>query len=222
MNDQLPTDQRQLENATSRKLPTNGNGNGHGSGSHDAASRRAWLSLGAAVEANGRDGLNEQALLASLQAELIKGQPTSEETGPSKQADWSWVAVVVAATVLLGATIFGLINQRPEKIPGANPGQQPGQQIAQPAPQKQPVAPREFSPVRSSDAPVESVTPPVENAIVQAPAETSSWDDLDEQINSTYTALQKLTNQQSGVDRTLSDFDTQLKQLKADITGESL
>lgn len=219
MNDQLPTDQRQLENATSRKLHTNGNGNG--SGAHDVAARRAWLSLGAAVEANGRDGLNEQALLASLQAELITSQPASEELDPARQVDWSWAAVIIAATVMLAATIVGVISQRQEKVPGANPGQQlvqPGSLPRVPGPQ--PVVPREVQPVRPSDVPVESVTPATEKAIVAT--EPSSWNDLDEAIHTTYTALQKLSNPPSGVDRSLTDFDTQLKQLSADIAGESL
>jgi hypothetical protein len=212
MNDQLPTDQRQLENVTSRKLLTNGNGNG--SGSHDVAARRGWLALGAAVEASGRDGLNEQALLASLQAELIKSQPTSEQVDTSKQVDWSWAAVIVAATVLLAATIVGVLSQRQEKIPGAKPGQQ----LVQPSPQ--PVVPREVQPVGPNDLAVESVAPRTDNAIVAS--ESSSWNDLDEAINTTYTALQKLTNPQSGVDQSLTDFDTQLKQLSADIADESL
>ena len=198
MNEHLP-DQRELENATSKKPRSNNNG----SSLHDAVARQGWLKLGAAVEASGRNGLDQNALLASLQAELIK-QPERpvEETN---QVDWSWAAVVIAASVLIVATAIGVISQQVEKIPGG-----PTPQVAQPAP----------------SAPVESpVQSPIEvpnEALVATAPEANSWTDLDDEINSLYQGLQQISAQSSGVDRSLTDFDSQLKQLSADIAGESL
>lgn len=203
MNDHLPTDQRELERTTSRQLPPNGSGLNE---VNAIASRKAWLSLGAAVEAEGREGLNQQALLASLQAELVKKQPL-ENADSTRQVDWSWAAVVIAASILLAATVIGVISQRAEKIPSIVPGPQ----FVQPVPPKTPAQPNEL--------PSES---PGNQALVATTPETNSWNDLDEAINTTYTALQQMSVQQSGVDQSLTDFDTQLKQLSADIAGESL
>jgi hypothetical protein len=201
MNDYLPTDQRELEKTTSRQLPLNG------SGLHEVnaiAARKAWLQLGAAVEAKGRDGLNQQALLASLRAELVNKQPLEEASENGRQVDWSWAAVVIAASILLAATIIGVISQRSEKIPSFVPGPQ----LAQPK-----------VPTQPNKVPAES---PATRAVVEATPATNSWNDLDEAINTTYTALQQMSVQQSGVDQSLTDFDSQLKQLSADIAGESL
>lgn len=203
MNDYLPSDQRELEKTTSRQLPLNG------SGLHEVnaiAARKAWLALGAAVEAKGRDGLNQQALLSSLQAELVK-KPQAEASDNGRQVDWSWAAVVIAASILLAATIIGVISQRSEKIPSIVPGPQ----FVQPALPKTPVQPNQVPP--------ES---PSAEALVDTSTEADSWNDLDEAINTTYTALQQMSVQQSGVDQSLTDFDTQLKQLSADIADESL
>lgn len=202
MNDHLP-DQKELENATSKK-PRSANS---GSGVHDLAARQAWMKLGAAVESSGRSGLDQDALLASLQAELIAQpqQPAAEKD----QVDWSWAAVVIAASVLIVATAIGVISQQTEKIPSSGPAPQ----IAQPADKN------------DSPAPVESPNRAPENRAIVATetnTETNSWTDLDDAINTTYTALQQMTSQQSGVDRSLTDFDSQLKQLSADIAGESL
>ncbi len=203
MNDHLPADQRELEKTTSRHLPANG------SGLHEVnaiAARKAWLALGAAVEAEGRNGLNQQALLASLQAELISKQP-AEDTAGSQQVDWSWAAVVIAASILLAATVIGVISQRAEKIPSMVPGPQ----LVQPTLPKAPVSPNQL--------PAQS---PTDQALVTTTPDANSWNDLDEAINTTYTALQQMSEQQSGVDQSLTDFDMQLKQLSADIAGESL
>lgn len=214
MNDQLPTDQRELELTTSRKISTSGNG----SSLYDAkaiAARNAWLSLGAAVEANGRDGLDQDGLLATLQAELLKEQAAPAASDVAGQVDWSWAAVVVAASVLIAATVIGVISQRSDKVPGADPGEQ----LVQPSlpnklPPSKPVpsaGPQDFPSVEAQSNP----------ALAGTPA-TSSWNDLDEAINSTYTVLQQMTVQPSGVDQSLTEFDSQLKQLSADISGESL
>ncbi|WP_254512429.1 hypothetical protein [Anatilimnocola floriformis] len=197
MNEHLP-DQRELEGATSKKPRSS-----TGSSMHDVATRQAWLKLGAAVEANGRDGLDQDALLASLQAELITQPATPVEEKP--QVDWSWAAVVIAATVLIVATAIGVISQQAEKIPNVAPAPQIAQPSPQPARIEQPAAP----------------------AVVVSPPETSSpdinpWTDLDEAINTTYTAIQQMSSQPSSFDRSLTDFDSQLKQLSADIAGESL
>jgi hypothetical protein len=206
MNDHLPTDQRELEKATLRQLPLNG------SGLHEVnavAARKAWLAMGAAVEANGREGLNQQALLASLQAELVKKQP--EDNGDhARQVDWSWAAVAIAASILLAATMIGVISQRTEKVPSIAPGPQ----LVQPSPPK--------APSRPNVVPPDSLDPATNQSLVAATAATDSWNDLDEAINTTYTALQQMSRQQSDVDQSLTDFDTQLKQLSADIAGESL
>jgi hypothetical protein len=203
MNDHLPTDQRELEKTTSRQLPPNGSGLNE---VNAIASRKAWLALGAAVEAKGREGLNQQTLLASLQAELVNKQPL-EKADDGRQVDWSWAAVAIAASILLAATVIGVISQRSEKIPSIVPGPQ----LVQPSLPKAPAQPNEL--------PTES---PSTQPLVAATTETDSWNDLDEAINTTYTALQEMSVQQSGVDQSLTDFDTQLKQLSADIAGESL
>lgn len=214
MNDQLPTDQRELELTTSRKISASGNG----SSLHDAkaiAARNAWLSLGAAVEANGRDGLDQDALLATLQAELLKEQAAPAASDVAGQVDWSWAAVVVAASVLIAATVIGVISQRSDKVPGADPGEQ----LVQPSlPNKLPPS----KPVPSAEPQdLPSVEAQSNPALAGTPA-TSSWNDLDDAINSTYTVLQQMTVHPSGVDQSLTDFDSQLKQLSADISGESL
>lgn len=206
MNDHLPTDQRELEKTTLRQLPLNGSGLNE---VNAIAARKAWLALGAAVEAKGREGLNQQALLASLQAELVKKQPV-ENGDHARQVDWSWAAVVIAASILLAATIIGVISQRAEKIPSIAPGPQ----LVQPSPPK--------APSRSDALPPESLDPPTNQLLVAATPATNSWNDLDEAINTTYTALQQMSAQQSAVDQSLTDFDAQLKQLSADIAGESL
>jgi hypothetical protein len=206
MNDHLPTDQRELEKTTLRQLPLNGSGLNE---VNAIAARQAWLALGAAVEAKGREGFNSQALLASLQAELVKKQPV-ENGDHARQVDWSWAAVAIAASLLLAATIIGVISQRTEKIPSIVPGPQ----LVQPSP---PIVPS-----RPSDLPPEPLDPPTNPSLVAASPATNSWNDLDEAINTTYTALQQMSVQQSGVDQSLTDFDTQLKQLSADIADESL
>jgi hypothetical protein len=195
MNEHLP-DQRDLENATSKKPRSASSG----SGVQDVAARQAWMKLGAAVEASGASGLDQDALLASLQAELI-AQP-EKPAEEANQVDWSWAAVVIAATVLIVATAIGVISQQTEKIPSIGPAPQ----IAQPTP------------------PRGSVESPENQAIVSTETKTepNSWTDLDDAINTTYTALQQMSSQQSGFDRSLTDFDSQLKQLSADIAGESL
>jgi hypothetical protein len=211
MNDQLPTDQRQLEKATQRQPLSS-------SGATDLnvlAARQAWLAMGKAAEGAGRDGLNEQALLASLQSQLLKTQPEPKPAETPRQVDWSWAAVAIAATVLVAATIIGARSQRPDSSPNPGPST-----IAQPAP-----SPPEPVPNNPEDVPPPEVAPAgalvgLEPA-VSTPA-TSTWTDLDEAIESTYVALQKLGQQRSGVDQSLTDFDTQLKQLSADIAGESL
>ncbi len=116
MNDQLPTDQRQLELVTSRKL----------SGSSvvdqgELATRESWLALGKAVESAGRKGLDEQALLVSLQNELLNSPPDSQAADQPQHADWSWAAVGVAAAVLIAATIVGAVSQRSANIPVPTP-----------------------------------------------------------------------------------------------------
>jgi|GEM_PF-4683095 len=199
MNDHLPTDQRELEHATSRKPRSSSSG---ANSLNELAARQAWLKLGAAVEASGQNGLDQQALLASLQAELIK-QPEQTTAPDAPQVDWSWAAVVIAASILIVATAIGVISQQRDPLPGVAPAPQ----VAQPAPQPQ-----------RQPAPEVSESP----AIVSTTPEANSWTDLDDAINTTYTALQELSTQQSGVDRSLTDFDTQLKQLSADIAGESL
>lgn len=211
MNDQLPNDQRQLEKATTRQPLSNGSGT---TDINMLAARQAWLAMGKAAEAVGREGLNQDALLASLQSELLKATPAysqqSTEPKPTEAApevDWSWAAVGIAAAVLIAATIVGAVSQRQAVMP--DPGT-----IVQPMPPQ----PRTTNP--------EEVTQPEfapERSIAEAesPA-TSSWTDLDEQIQTTYTALQELSQQRSGVDQSLTDFDTQLKQLSADLAGESL
>lgn len=206
MNDQLPHDQRQLEKATTRQPLSNG------SGSTDLnmlAARQAWLAMGKAAEAAGRDGLDQNALLASLQNELLKttSEPAPAETAP--QVDWSWAAVGIAAAVLITATIVGAISQRNQP---AIPNQET---IAQPVPfppEMEPSNPEEVTP---------DMDPEPSLAGAESPA-TSSWTDLDDRIQTTYTALQQLGQRQSGVDQSLTDFDTQLKQLSADLADESL
>ncbi len=199
MNDHLSTDQHQLEQATSRPMP----GGDSLPGNMDAATaaaRQVWLAAGAAAEVAGRDGLNEQALLATLQGQLLKSQPARTASEPAPQLDWSWAAVAVAATVLVTATIIGALSQRPDRIPGA-PGPT---QLVQPQPQV-----------------VQPVVPAVEEGLVSS-AGTSSWNDLDEAIHSTYAALQQLSLQRNEVDQSLTDLDSQLKQFSADMAGESL
>ena len=193
MNDQLPTDQRQLEQATSRFGSCNG--------IHDAnvlASRQAWLSVGAAAEAAGREGLDEQALLASLQGELLKS-PAVKADNDSQQVDWSWAAVIVAACVLLAATVVGTSIQRPAAVPGAGSNEQ----LVKPLPSPTPAS------------------PPRETIVSDSPS-SSSWTDLDEAIYTTHTSLHQLSQQRNNVDQSLTDFDAQLKQLSADLAAESL
>ena len=202
MNDQLPIDQRQLEKATHRQLLSNGSGT---TDLNLLAARQAWLAMGKSAEAAGREGLDEQALLASLQSQLLTTQSESKPAETAAQVDWSWAAVGLAAAVLIAATIVGALSQRPEVIPNpATPN------IAQPAPLPEPVNPEE-------------VAPQPEEALVKTESTPDgSWTDLDDAIQTTYTALQQLGQQRSGVDQSLNDFDTQLKQLSADIAGESL
>lgn len=197
MNDQLATDQRQLEKATQRQPLSNGSGT---TDLNLLAARQAWLAMGKAAEAAGREGLDEQALLASLQSQLLKTQPEPKPAETAPQVDWSWAAVGLAAAVLIAATIFGAL-QRPEVIPNHIVPT-----IAQPAPSPEP---EPQSIVKAESVKTES-TP------------DGSWTDLDDAIQTTYTALQQLSQQRSGVDQSLNDFDTQLKQLSADIAGESL
>ncbi|QDU26137.1 hypothetical protein ETAA8_12110 [Anatilimnocola aggregata] len=207
MNDHLSTDQRRLELATTRQLPS--------IASLDAkltSERQAWLAVGAAFEEVGRTGLDEQALLAKLQGELIKA-PTPPVDLPAEQMDWSWGAVTVAAVVLIAATVIGAISQRSAKNPVEQTVQQPksGQPIQLHRERSRPDSPQV---VRQQPAAIDSP--------VVAETGTSSWDDLDAEIQTTYTALQELSSQSPGVDQSLTDFDAQLKRLSADIAGESL
>lgn len=208
MNDQLPTDQRQLEKATTRQPLSNG------SGSTDLnllAARQAWLAMGKAAEAAGREGLNQDALLASLQSELLKTLPEPQPAETAPQVDWSWAAVGIAAVVLIAATVVGALSQRQEAIPKAGTPT-----IAQPVP-----LPPEAEPSNPEEVVTPEASPAQSLAGGESPA-ASSWTDLDERIQTTYTALQQLGQRPSGVDQSLTDFDTQLKQLSADIAGESL
>lgn len=200
MNDHLPTDQRQLEQATS----LHSNGTANGLDANTVAARQAWLAAGVAAEAAGREGLNEQALLASLQAEWLTTRPAEPHQDSPPHFDWSWAAVGVAGAVLLMAVVIGALSQRRDAVPGIGPAPQ----VVQPSP-----------PVR---APVEPTVPESEKALVKSTPTASLWDDLDETIQETYTALQQLSDDQNGVDQALTDFDAQLKQLSAEIAGESL
>jgi hypothetical protein len=191
MTDQHPLDERGLELATSQQLPAS-----NGIDPAIKAARKDWLALGAAAEQLGRTGFNEQELLAALQSELLVTPVQPVEDTKANSFDWSWIAVGLAASVLIAATIMGALSQRQAPIPGL-PGPS---QLAQPK-QPAPAAPQL----------VQSQEP-----------EAASWNDLDEAINTTYTALQSLANERRGVDQSLTDFDTQLKQLSADIAGESL
>ncbi|WP_425617960.1 hypothetical protein NA78x_001650 [Anatilimnocola sp. NA78] len=204
MNDHLSTDQRKLELATMRKLS--------GTTTLDAttiAQRKTWLAVGAAAEDAGREGLDQAALLAKLQSELIPAPPATT-SATQGTIDWSWGTVILAAVVLIAATVIGAISQQPEKFPIG-----PAPQIAQPQSPK-PV-PVQVAQETEAPAPANDITPAI--AVTSA---GSSWNDLDEAIQSTYTALQQLSNQPTGVDRSLTDFDSQLKQLSADLAGESL
>lgn len=209
MNDQLPTDQRQLERATTRQPLSSG------SGSTDLnmlAARQAWLAMGKAAEASGREGLNQDALLASLQNQLIKTQPEPKSAEAVSQVDWSWAAVGIAAAVLLAATVVGALSQRPEVTP--NPAVP---SIAQPAPPKSEFTnPEEFKP-EPQQAIVEVESPSSSGA-----GRASSWSDIDDEIKTVYINLQKIGTSTNAVDQSLTDFDSQLKQLSADIAGESL
>jgi hypothetical protein len=203
MTEQHPPDERELEHSTSQQLPAN-----NGVSPTAKASRKDWLALGAAAEQLGRDGLDQQALLAALQNDLIR-VPAAETAAPAEQAfDWSWIAVGLAATVLLGATIVGVRSQRSLPLPA-------GQQFAQPQ------VPKNNRALKQVPSPQQIVESPAPGRLNQNPS-TSSWDDLDEAISTTYTALQQLANERRGVDRSLTDFDSQLKQLSEDFSGESL
>jgi hypothetical protein len=197
MTDQHPLDERGLELATSQQLPAS-----NGIDPVIKAARKDWLAIGAAAEKLGRTGLNEQDLLASLQSELLVTPPPVEEP-KTNSFDWSWIAVGLAASVLIAATIIGAMSQRQEPIPG----------LAIPSQLAKPDLP-------APDAPqlVQSTEPEAKSSV----GTTTTDSDLDEAINTMYTALQSLANEQRGVDRTLTDFDTQLKQLSAEIAGESL
>lgn len=206
MTEQHSPDERELEQSTTHQLAAN-----NGASQTAKAARQDWLALGAAAEELGRDGLNEMALLASLQSELIKTPVGKAETIELQSFDWSWIAVAVAASVLIGATIVGVMSQRGQPIPAH-------QQLAQPQPQP-PQRPIEPSPIQPS--PIQIAETP-DAGMPSSVNTTSSWDDVDDAISTTYTALQELANQQRGVDRSLTDFDSQLKQLSAEISGESL
>jgi len=213
MNDHLSTDQRKLELATMRKLS--------GTNTLDVATiaqRKAWLAIGAAADNLGREGLDQNALLAKLQGELIPAPPTAPVIAQG-QIDWSWGTVMLAAVVLIAATILGALSQQPEKFPlGPAP-----QQVVQPRPaQANPMGANPATSAEMAENANESTKTQNEAAAVVATQETSSWNDLDAAIQTTYTALQELSNPPTGVDRSLTDFETQLKQLSANLAGESL
>lgn len=199
MTEQHPPDEHELELSTAQQLPAS-----NGISPAAKAARQDWLALGAAAEKIGREDLNEMVLLASLRNELIKTPAAISEAVDRQSFDWSWLAVAVAASVLMGATVLGVLSQRGQPIPA-------DQQLAQPQ------SPRKKLMVEPSPAQIAEQSAPASGV-----KEASSWDDVDEDISTTYTALQEMANQQRGVDRSLTDFDSQLKQLSADIAGESL
>jgi hypothetical protein len=207
MNDQHSNDRRQLEKATQRQPLSSG------SGLADVnllASRQAWLALGEAVEAAGREGLNQDALLASLQNELLKTPSESSSADAAPQVDWSWAVLGLVAVLLVAATIVGALSQRQEEVPGLHTIVQP--EIVQP---KTPVNGDSVPP---GETPQPELTP--EQSLVETG--NSSWTDIDEDIQTTYAALQQLGQRPSDVDQSLTDFDTQLKRFSADIAEEPL
>jgi len=203
MTDQHPLDQRGLEFATSQQLPAS-----NGIDPVLKAARNDWLAIGSAAEQLGRSGLNEQELLASLQSELLVTPAQPVQAAKAKSFDWSWIPVGLAASALIGATIMGALSQRQAPLPGLPAPSQLAKPDNQPAP-----SPQQLEPAPQI---VQSPVPESTNTT------TDSWNDLDEAINTTYTALQSLANERRSVDQSLTDFDTQLKQLSAEIAGESL
>jgi hypothetical protein len=208
MNDHLSTDQRQLELATLRKISD--------SVVLDAATiaqRKAWLAAGAAAEAAGREGLDQNALLASLQSELIPAAKPVREPAEST-FDWSWGAVGMAAVLLIGATVIGSLSYRwPERMPPERKLQLVERDRS--APREMRREPRTLR----SNSPANS---PPGSPAVAADAGESSWDDLDSRIESTYTAIQALETKPRGVDATLTEFENQIRQLSEEVAAESL
>jgi hypothetical protein len=204
MNDHLSTDQRRLELATLRKISD--------SVVLDAATiaqRKAWLAAGAAVEAAGREGLDQSALLASLQNELIPAAKPAREPVEST-FDWSWGAVGMAAVLLIGATVIGSLSYRwPERMPPERKLQLVERSPQTPRVQRRAGEPRTLR----SNSP---------GSAVAADAGESSWDDLDSRIESTYTAIQALETQPRGMDQSLTEFENQLRQLSEEVAAESL
>jgi hypothetical protein len=209
MNDHLSTDQRQLELATLRKISD--------SVVLDAATiaqRKAWLAAGAAAEAAGREGLDQNALLASLQSELIPAAKPVRELAEST-FDWSWGAVGMAAVLLIGATVIGSLSYRwPERMPPERKLQLVERDRTAPREMRRAGEPRTLrSETPSSNLP---------GSAVAADAGESSWDDLDSRIESTYTAIQALETKPRGVDATLTEFENQIRQLSEEVAAESL
>lgn len=211
MNDHLSTDQRQLELATSRKLPES-----VVLDPTTVAQRKAWLATGFAAEAAGRDGLNQEALLASLRNELIPSvQPV--QTPAQTPFDWSWGAVGLAAVLLIGATVIGSLSYRlPETMP--REAKLPDSRASQLARGNNPGNFQRGSRDGRGNADSVALTPQSPSFISRA----NSWDDIEGHIQSTYTAIQALDVQPRGVDYSLTEFENQLKQFSADLAADSL